>query len=362
MLHCVQRSEPLRLQKAIGSIDIADTANDPRMTPAVMLKLGDAAMQMGAVRRAFELYNEVLQTTPKDAAKAIAARQRMILSVPDWHARMMNDTRRNQAYDTAIRRAVKPGARVFEIGTGAGLLAMMAARAGAAQVISCEMNPAVAEAAREIVACNGFADQITILNKHSRDVTLDDLGGPADVLLSEIVDDCILGEGVLPAHEGALRLLKPGAKIIPTRGKVRAALVETQAAQSSMLDNVDGFDVRLFRKFINHRNRIASGDVRTKMASEPVEVFNFDLTCPVIAEPAETTVSLRALGGKANAVAHWIVLDLDDITSYENCPDADFRSCWEIPLIPLAEPIELQPGESFAIHASHDRSRLTVWV
>lgn len=327
-----------------------------------MLKLGDAAMQMGAVSKAFELYTEVLNAAAKDSAEAIAAHRRMILSVPDWHSRMMNDTRRNQAYDVAIRRAVTPGARVFEIGTGAGLLAMMAARAGAGHVISCELNPAVAEAAREIVACNGYADRITILNKHSRDVTLNDLGGPADVLLSEIVDDCILGEGVLPAHEAAIALLKPGAKIIPARGQVRVALVDTHIAQSSMLDHVDGFDVRPFRKFINHRNKISSGDARTKMASEPADLFSFDFSCPDIAEPAETSVALRANGGSANAVAHWIRLELDDVTMYENCPDADFRSCWEIPLIPLAAPVELKPDEAFAVNASHDRSRLTVWV
>ena len=44
------------------------------------------------------------------------------------------------AYDAALRRAIRPGCRVLEIGTGSGLLAMMAARAGAAQVVTCERN------------------------------------------------------------------------------------------------------------------------------------------------------------------------------------------------------------------------------
>ena len=329
----------------------------------MVLKLGDAAMQMGALTRAFDLYEEALRDAPEDSAEAVAAQQRMILSVPDWHARMMNDTRRNQAYDAAIRRAVKPGARVFEIGTGAGLLAMMAARAGAAQVISCEVNPAVAEVAREIVVRNGFADRITILTKHSRKVTPEDLGGLADLLLSEIVDDCILGEGVLPAHEDAVkRLLKPGGQVIPARGTVRAALVNTRSAETSGLDRIDGFDVRPFRKFINHHNKVSSGDPYTRMASAAADLFCFDLACPEVTEAAATSLSLRALGGSANAIAHWIALDLDDETRYENSPDADFRSCWEIPLVPLAQPVELEPGGSFTVHASHDRSRLTVWT
>jgi type II protein arginine methyltransferase len=47
-------------------------------------------------------------------------------AVPTWHFSMMNDAPRNAAYDEAIRRVV-PGRSVLDIGTGAGLLAMMAA-------------------------------------------------------------------------------------------------------------------------------------------------------------------------------------------------------------------------------------------
>jgi SAM-dependent methyltransferase len=53
----------------------------------------------------------------------------------------LRDDARVSAYETAIRRAVRPGMRVLEIGCGTGLFAMMAARAGAGRVISYEQNP-----------------------------------------------------------------------------------------------------------------------------------------------------------------------------------------------------------------------------
>jgi predicted RNA methylase len=340
----------------------ASTAKS-RRTPAAVLKLADAAIQLGALPKAFELYEEVLRIAPERSAEAEYARQSIVRSVPDWHARMMNDRTRNRAYDAAIRRAVTPDSLVFEIGTGAGLLAMMAARAGARQVVTCEVNPAVAEVAREIVARNGFADRITVLTKHSGAVTLDDLGGHADVLVSEIVDDGILGEGVLSAHEAAIRdLLKPGGRVIPAWGIVRAALVDTDEAEASYLDHADGFDVRAFRKFINHRNKISSGDPHTRLASDAVDLFRFDLAAPQAIAAAQTTVTLTATGGPATAVARWIALQLDDQARYENRPDADFRSCWEIPLHPLAERVELERGEQFTVHASHDRNRVIVWT
>lgn len=328
-----------------------------------MLKLAEAAIQLGALGKAFDLLEEVLRIAPERSAEAESARQAMIGSVPDWHARMMNDRTRNRAYDAAIRRAVTPASVVFEIGTGAGLLAMMAARAGARKVVTCEVNPAVAEVAREIIARNGFADRITVLTKHSGSVTIEELGGRADILLSEIVDDSILGEGVLPAHEAAIRdLLKPGGAVIPAWGIVRAALVDTDMAEASYLDHVDGFDVRAFRKLINQRNKVSSGDPHIRMASDAVDLFRFDLAAPASVAAAATTVSLTASGGPANAVARWIALQLDDETRYENRPDADFRSCWEIPLYPLADPIDLAAGTPFAVHASHNSSRVTVWT
>ena len=55
--------------------------------------------------------------------------------VPRWHFAMVQDARRNAAYERAIRRAVElkraAGARevvVLDIGAGSGILSLMAAR------------------------------------------------------------------------------------------------------------------------------------------------------------------------------------------------------------------------------------------
>ena len=58
---------------------------------------------------------------------------------------MINDDERNAAYERALARAVTPDSVVFEIGTGSGLVAMMAARAGARLVVTCEAVPVLAE-------------------------------------------------------------------------------------------------------------------------------------------------------------------------------------------------------------------------
>ena len=106
------------------------------------------------------------------------------------------------------------------------------------------MNPTIADMATQIIARNGFSDRVRVIAKHSD--TLDvqaDLGGPMDILVSEIVSNNLLGEDVLPAHERAVRnLLKPGGRVIPARGAIRVALAE------DMRDRAVGRD-RRFRSF-----------------------------------------------------------------------------------------------------------------
>src|SRR5262249_7167513 len=82
--------------------------------------------------------------------------------IPAWHFTMLHDRRRNDVYESAIARAVR-AKRVLEIGTGTGLLSMLAARSGAKSVVTCEAVDVIAERAREIIAANGFADRVTIV-------------------------------------------------------------------------------------------------------------------------------------------------------------------------------------------------------
>jgi release factor glutamine methyltransferase len=53
------------------------------------------------------------------------------------------------------------GKRVVDVGTGSGILALAAARAGAANVVAIDINPKAACAARENAGENGLGDRVT---------------------------------------------------------------------------------------------------------------------------------------------------------------------------------------------------------
>jgi predicted RNA methylase len=133
------------------------------------------------------------------------------------HVAMLNDRKRTDSYLKAISEVVRPGDVVVEIGTGTGVLAVGAARAGARKVYAIESS-GIGEMAKAVFAANGLADRITLINGWSTQV---DLPERADVLISEMIGDEPLGERVIEVTTDAVkRLLKPGARLIPNHLKV----------------------------------------------------------------------------------------------------------------------------------------------
>ena len=151
-----------------------------------------------------------------------------------YHFQMIADGYRNGAFDRALVAAISRfkevhgrGPRVLDIGSGSGLLALMSARAGASEVHSLEMVPAMADVARHVITANGFANTITIHSVMSTKVDAAALGGRCELLVCEIVDDMLLGESVLTTVADARRrLLTKDAIILPQGGAVWALAVE----------------------------------------------------------------------------------------------------------------------------------------
>jgi type II protein arginine methyltransferase len=309
---------------------------------------------------AIELAARALALAPGDGEMRTLAQELLSEGVLGWHFAIVRDQLRNEAYDAALRRAVVPGCKVLEIGTGTGLLAMMAARAGA-DVVTCEANPAVAAAAREVIAANGLSDRIRVIARHSTALGEADLGGRADILVSEIVSNDLLSEGVLPAHRDAVaRLLKPGAQVIPARGTIRVALAEDmRPGRYRALGDVAGFDLSPFNPLAAPSREIAVRDAHLALRSAAADLFAFDFASGPWDE-RRTEVTLAAEGGRADGIVQWIALDMGGGPTYENRPGRD-PSCWAALFWPLAAPIETHPGQPVRIAARHEQDRVRLW-
>lgn len=331
--------------------------------PHAMLGLARLMQKDGQSTKAFDLCHGALRLAPDDGKLAAKIIEFITGTVPGWHFSILRDELRLAVYEAALRRAVTPDSLVLEIGSGTGVLAMMAARAGARSVVTCEKTPAIAEKAAEIVARNGYADRVRVVAKHSHKLDAEaDLGGRADILVSEIIGSNLIGESVLSAHEHAVRhLLKPGGLVIPARGAIRVALAH-DGGEASDLTNIAGFDLSAFGSLARTCRLISVGDERLVLRSEAADLFAFDFASARYCPSAEMSLNCVSAGGEVNGVAQWIALTLDEVTHYENHPKPASKSAWPVLFYPFAMPVRTAPGQEIRIFGAHDRERLTIWT
>lgn len=330
--------------------------------PLAMFRVAGLLRKAGDEPRAATLCDELLAIDSLEPALFLEVRSFRNYGVPEWHFSIVRDQRRNDAYDAALRRLIKPGMRVLEIGTGTGILAMMAARAGAAEVITCEMNPAVAAAASEIIDRNGFGDRVKVIHSHSDTLDLDrHLGGRrADLLVSEIISNNMVDQQVMPAHARAARdLLVPNAPVIPARGRVRVALVEDMRHGTQPLGVIDEFDLSPFNR-LAPSVRSARGGRGLELRSEAADLFDFDFS-GVPLQPVVSSRDCVSSGGPVNGVVQWIQLDVDGQGSmYENEPGESPPSCWSPLVYPFERTVETTAGDVLTVHGAHDGRAMSI--
>lgn len=336
-------------------------AANPLDDPARFLELGLQLAGGSTGGLALALAERALARHGDDPLWQALAAAVLRSEVPDYHVRMLRDSLRNAAYRAAIERFA-PGRTVLDIGTGSGLLAMMAARAGAARVFACEANPMLAASARAVIAANGLADRITVFDRHS--TTLDrvrDLGGGVDLVVSEVFCHTLIGEGVLGslAHAGS-ELAAPGALFLPERASIIAALADIPPLAES-IGPVEGFDLGAFAPHLHAVRHCPPEHPALTLCSAPAELFAFDFADDALLPPtgvAETR--LASTGGRVSGLAQWLRLTFAHDIVYENRPGSAPDLHWVIGLAPC-EPQNTTPGAAFLAGAAYAADTLVTW-
>jgi type III protein arginine methyltransferase len=352
------------INRSLGILNLETLLSFLADKPVPLARLACLLLAKGQGERARELCAQAIAMAPCNEESHAIAAQVFGHNVPGWYFPMVRDHVRHMAFEKAMHRAIRPGCRVLEIGTGTGLLAMMAARAGAAEVVTCESNPAVAATASEIVALNGLADCVRVIAKLSADLVIRiDLAEPADVLVWDALSNNMIGAGALPTMEQAMRrLMRPGARAIPARGTVRIALAEDRKAHRSQMHMVEGFDLSAFNRLAAGSYDIAVGDERLALRSEPGDLFHFDFQSGGPFPEARAAVSLSSAGGIVNGIAQWPRLELDEEECYEKLPQGGAISAFAAMFYPIWRLIEAAPRDMVTVWGAHDRLSFRIWA
>ncbi|VAH99851.1 unnamed protein product [Triticum turgidum subsp. durum] len=263
----------------------------------------------------------------EDAGAAPPQTQRQLLAATSY-LDMLNDAARNRAYRRAIDAAVSdPSARVLDIGAGTGLLSMMSARAlgavggeGRGSVSACESYLPMGKLTRKVLRTNGMENKVKLFHKRSDELEVGvELDSPADVLVSEILDSELLGEGLIPtlqqAHDS---LLVKNPKTVPYRATTYGQLVESpflwkmhdlHSNEANAADGVwltpDGMENIVSVKLQQHAMQCDPLEDEIRLLSEPFKVFEFDFSERPESQ-RENKITIKTTGdGCVHAIISW---------------------------------------------------------
>lgn len=216
------------------------------------------------------------------------------------YADMLHDTERNQKYYAALKKAIKKKrdqnepVNVLDIGTGTGLLSMMAATIGADSITACEAFTPMAECARKVIQKNGFHDKIHLIPKRSTEITVGvgkDMPQKANILVTEVFDTELIGEGALGTYSHALKnLLEPDCLVVPHSASIFVQIAQSALGRSwnelqpILIDDAPSVEVppelqNCAGALTLHDlqlNQISLSDFHS--ISEPQKVFDFDFS------------------------------------------------------------------------------------
>ncbi len=333
--------------------------------PAHLLEMSQRLIAGGRAEVAISLAQTAICHSGGTGVVQAVGKEILTRKIAGFHGPMLRDELRNAAYAAGIA-ALAPGRTVLDIGTGSGLLAMLAARAGALHVYACELDQRLAVTAHEIIAANGLADRITVLPIHSDKLDCErDLAGGVDLVISEIFSDDLLGEGVLPSlGDVRRRLCLPGARFLPARAAIRVALVGSGANSASgrfgQIGTIEGFDLSLLNRHISSHKRFAMNSGEFELRSDAADLLAFDFADPHDATD-ETRIILASHGGPVSGVVQWIQFQTAADHVYENMPQSAAKSHWRLMYHAFDKPIDTLRGQNVAVHAWRNEQTLLVW-
>lgn len=251
-------------------------------------------------------------------------------------ADMLHDTERNQKYyralDLAIKQKHREGlkANVLDIGTGTGLLSIMAAYCGADSITACEAFQPMADCCLKILEDNGVADKIKVIPKRSTEITVGedgDMKEKANILVTEVFDTELIGEGALATFDHAHKnLLEKDCIVVPDSAVIYAQVIECPKLQKwNKLNDLANEDLEIILKTSKQIKECAGSasvhDIQLSQLprnsfrelSEQIPVFYYDWSgkTPITMRRTVKQQFTVTATGKAQMIFTWWELNMD---------------------------------------------------
>jgi predicted RNA methylase len=250
-------------------------------------------------------------------------------------ASLLSHKSRISKFQAALEQTVTSDSYVVDIGTGSGILAMLAAKAGAKKVTALEIDRGTAEYARKSIRKNGLDDTIEVINAHFSDFIPDE---PADIVVCEMLSSILLIEQQIPAVIHANKHVRKDTGILlPSEVTISCAPV-----QSENLWNRFSFDEL---HFPSCPQTASLDDVKDMSDYKPIRTF--DLNHVEEDMKVEEVIEFQVLDdGSIHGIIGMFEARLHrDIT-------LNMNDGWRDLFLPIEQPIEVSKGNSLELSIS----------
>ena len=258
----------------------------------------------------------------------------------DHHRHLVEDEARTGAFLEAIKRQVRPGDVVCELGAGTAILSIAAVRAGAGRVHALEIGP-ILEVARDVVADNGLADRIVFEEPTA-----------ADLIVSECMGPLAIGGTMIDAVAQLRdRILRAGGAVIPRRIRVWLAPVESPDADRYVRfweEPRAGVDVRAAGRLAIHNAYQATFRPSELIAAASC-ARDIDLMKGPYAPRFSTELTFVARrAATLHGFAGWFDAELGADVTLDTSP-ADVPTVWQQVFLPVERAVQVAAGETIAL-------------
>lgn len=272
-----------------------------------------------------------------------------------YYRDLLTQQTRIAAFRDALRRVVRPGDRVLEIGTGVGTFAFFAADAGAARVWAVDGDPIV-HVARSVARRNRYGERIEWIRGWLPDVTLPE---PVDVIVFEDFPPRLLNPRVFSmlGHLHA-RYTASGCRFVPSAARLWAAPVSSEQLHAEIAPfgpSEEAYGLR----WDDVREHVANMPLQIAIPSAALAGVPVELAHVRFAVPPDTA-GLRGRAewtiGEASTIhglAYWFDLELAEDITLSNGPGAAPGS-WGHLFLPCDPPLSVAAGERLTAEVGPD--------
>jgi protein arginine N-methyltransferase 1 len=261
----------------------------------------------------------------------------------DEFGEMVGDALRFPVYCQAIARAVKPGDVVVDIGSGPGVFALLACKAGARKVYAIDTE-SVVEFGRQFASDNGFAGRIEFLRGDSRHILLPER---ANVIVSDIRGALpLFGQAIHALNDARRRLLAEDGIMIPEQDRLFAALVEVHETYERIIAPwkcVAGLDLNAALPIVLNTlyKRQCKPD---NLISDTREWHTLDYLDGANAKAGKALRFTSTRQGTIHGFIVWFEAKLHEKIGFSTAPGSPENVYGQI-FLPLLEPVKVAAGE-----------------